>query len=199
MRLYHYPNSRSTRVLWTLEELGAPYDLTVLTGPMKVSAEHRGRHPLGRVPVVELDDGRFVFESGAICLHLADLHPEAGLVAPVGSTDRALVYQWSFFALAELEKSVFGWMRARRAGQDEADHVERFAPIGALMVDTLSDREWLLGAPFTVADVLCASVLGGLFRHGLGEQPDVLRAYVERAQERPANLRAEAVGIAPGG
>jgi glutathione S-transferase len=133
-------------------------------------------------------------ESGAICLHLADLHPEAGLSAPLGSTDRAHVYQWAFFALSELEGGVFGWMRARRAGEDEVAHTERFTPLGALVTQTLADRSWLLGERFTVADVLCASVLGGLFRHGLGEQPDALRAYVERAQERPAYQRAEAVG-----
>src|SRR5438105_14430243 len=64
--------------------------------------EHRARHPLGRVPVLELDDG-FVFESAAVCLHLADLHPEAGLIGPLGSHARGLAYQWSVFAPAELE------------------------------------------------------------------------------------------------
>jgi glutathione S-transferase len=193
LRLYHLPGSRSTRVLWTLEEIGAPYDLTVLTGAEKRSDEHRLRHPLGRVPVLKLDDGTFVFESGAICLAVADLHPEAGLVGPLGSTERALVYQWSFFAMTELEKTVFGWRRAKRAEEDEAEHAERFAPMGAALADALGDRPWLLGETFTVADVLCATILAGLFRHELGEQPDVLRDYVERAQARPASVRAEAV------
>ena len=62
------------------------------------------------------------------------------------------------------------------------------------MAQTLDSRPRLLGERFTVADVLCASVLGGLFRHGLGEQPEALRAYVQRAQTRPANVRAEAAG-----
>lgn len=192
MRLYHLPGTRSSRVLWTLEEIGQPFALTVISGREKISADHRLRHPLGRVPVVELDDGQFVFESGAICLHLADLHPESGLGAPSASTERAQLYQWAFFALAELESGVFGWMRARRGRQDETAHAERFAPLGALMAATVHDRPWLLGERFTVADVLCASVLGGLFRHGLGDQPEALRAYVQRAQERPAYARAEA-------
>ncbi|MGI8712963.1 MAG: glutathione S-transferase N-terminal domain-containing protein, partial [Solirubrobacteraceae bacterium] len=98
MRLYHLPGSRSTRALWTLEELGAPYELTIMNPDERRSPEHLGRHPLGRVPVLELDDGRFIFESAAICLQLGDLYPDAGLLPAVGSTDRALVYQWSVFA-----------------------------------------------------------------------------------------------------
>lgn len=44
-----------------------------------------------------------MFESAAICLHLADLHADAGLMPPTGSHDRAFVYQWAFFAMTELE------------------------------------------------------------------------------------------------
>ena len=62
MRLYHVPNTRSTRVLWLLEEIGAPYDLTLMTGDERRGEEHVSRHPLGRVPVIEDDEG-FVFES----------------------------------------------------------------------------------------------------------------------------------------
>lgn len=194
MHLYHLPGSRSTRVLWTLEEIGAPYELTILTREEKRSDEHRERHPLGRVPVMALDDGQFVFESAAILLHLGDLHPEAGLLPPVGTTDRAIVYQWSVFAMSELESSVFGWVRARRAQQDEAEPAERFAQVAAALAEAVTDRRYLLGDTFTVADVLCASILGTAFRRGLTEDDGPLRAYVGRALERPANVRAEAVG-----
>jgi glutathione S-transferase len=115
MRLYHVPGSRSTRVLWMLEEIGAPYELTVMTREARKTAERISRHPLGRVPVVEFDDGRPLFESAAICIQLADLHPEVGLIPPVGSLDHGLVYQWSFFAMTELEPPIFQWMRARLA------------------------------------------------------------------------------------
>jgi glutathione S-transferase len=75
MRVFHREHAgRPVRVVWTLEELGQPYELTVLTGDGGRSEEHRARHPLGRVPVLEDDEG-FVFESAAICLHLADMHP----------------------------------------------------------------------------------------------------------------------------
>ncbi len=73
-----------------------------MTTEVGLGDEHRTRHPLGRVPVMEDEQG-YVFESAAICLHIADLHPEAGLIPPPGTHDRALVYQWACFAPAEME------------------------------------------------------------------------------------------------
>jgi glutathione S-transferase len=102
VRLYHVPKSRSQRVLWLLEEVGEPYELTIL-GDRKArlaDPEHLRRHPFGRVPVLE-DDGVNIFESGAICLYIADKYPQAGLL-PTSGTDRGLAYQWSFFAYTEL-------------------------------------------------------------------------------------------------
>jgi glutathione S-transferase len=193
MRLFHQPGSRSSRVLWTLEEIGAPYELTFLTRADKQTDAHRARHPLGRVPVFELDDGQLVFESAAICLTLADLFPDAGLLPRVGTDDRALAYQWTVFAVAELEPSLFGWVRARRAGEDEAAHAERTVPVVAALRDALHDRTWLLGDTFTVPDVLIATMLSGAFRRELLPEEDPLHAYVQRALARPANVRADAV------
>ena len=189
MRLYHLPGSRSTRVLWMLEEIGAPYELTVMTREERKTAEHIGRQPLGRVPVIELDDGHLLFESAAICIQLADLHPEAGLIPPLGSADRGLVYQWSFFAMTELEPPIFQWMRARREDTDQAESAERYHAAAAVLEAVLADRDWLLG-PFSVADVICASVAGITHRAELTDKPERVRAYIERARSRPASQRA---------
>jgi glutathione S-transferase len=103
LRVYHREYAgRPIRALWTLEEIGAPYELTLMSWEEGSAEEHRARHPLGRVPVLEDDEG-YVFESTAICLHLADLHPQAELLPPPGTHERALAYQWSCFAPAELE------------------------------------------------------------------------------------------------
>ncbi|MGI8713545.1 MAG: glutathione S-transferase family protein, partial [Solirubrobacteraceae bacterium] len=102
--------------------------------------------------------------------------------------------QWSVFAMSELEPSVFAWLRARRAGEEESEHAARFAPVGATFRDLLGDgRPWLIGETFTVADILCSSILGTSFRRELIDETGPLRSYVERAQQRPANLRAEAI------
>jgi glutathione S-transferase len=195
MRLYHVPNTRSTRVLWLLEETGAPYDLALMTGDERRGETHATRHPLGRVPVIEDDEG-FVFESLAILLHIADQHPDAGLIPPPGSHERALVYQWSVFAMTELEPEVIEVFVARRAEDAErtADAALRFKDAAAVVEDALDDGEYLVGGRFTVADLVCAAVL--LF----GRRADLLvgfpriDAYLERIEARPARQRAVAVG-----
>jgi glutathione S-transferase len=104
-RLYHSAGTRSTRVLWTLEEIGVPYEITVLTGEERRGEQHRQRHPLGRVPVLELADGQTLVESGGICLYLTDRYPSVGLAPLPDAPDRPLLYQWVFFTMTELEST----------------------------------------------------------------------------------------------
>jgi len=130
IRLYHLPGSRSTRILWMLEEIGVPYEVKLMTREERKTAEHIGRHPLGRVPVVELDDGGFLFESAAICLQLADLHPEARLIPPPGSPARGRVYQWCLFAMTELEPPAH--LRARAGSCLRRTRPARVQPTSAL-------------------------------------------------------------------
>jgi glutathione S-transferase len=191
MRLYHSPGSRGTRVLWTLEEIGEPYDVLIVTREERGSDEYRQLHPLGRVPVIELDDGSTIFESAAICLHLADLHPEAELIPPIGTPERGLAYEWSMFGMTEVEKRVFAWLFAKRKGEDLTEHVEGFVPVADALNDALRDKPWLAGESFTVADILCASMIGNAFSRDLLTEDGLLRDWSERAQRRPANLRAE--------
>jgi glutathione S-transferase len=197
-RLYYMPRTRSSRVLWLLAEIGAPCELTKLAAEDRSSAEHRTRHPLGRVPALELDDGTVMFESAAICLQLADLHPDADLIAPLGSRDRALVYQWVLFGMTELEAPLYRWVRESADGNSgDSPARERFAQAAAAIEAALDGRDWLLGDRFTVADVICASVLGSAHaRELLGEWPG-LQAYVERGEARPAFIEASVISNQP--
>jgi glutathione S-transferase len=192
------PRTRSSRVLWLLAEIGAPYELTKLAPEERTSGEHLARHPLGRVPALELDDGTVMFESAAICLQLADLHPDAGLIAPLGSAERALVYQWVAFGLTELEGPLFRWVRelAEDPAAPSASR-ERFEQAAAAIETSLNGHEWLVGDRFSVADVICVSVLGSAHaRELLGEWPG-LQAYVERGEARPAFVDAAAISNQP--
>jgi glutathione S-transferase len=192
-RLYYMPRTRSNRVLWLLAELGAPCELIKLAPEERKSAVHLARHPLGRVPALELDDGTVVFESAAICLQLADLHPEAGMIPPLGSSERALVYQWVLFAMTELEAPLYRWLREVAEDPTNSASGDRFAEAAAALQRALEGRDWLLGDRFNVADVICASVLGSAHSRGvLGEWPG-LQAYVERGEARPGYIEASAV------
>jgi glutathione S-transferase len=197
MKLYHSPGSRSTRVLWALEEIGVPYEVTILTLDERRGEEHRKRHPLGRVPVLELDDGQLMFESAAACILLADRHPEAELAPAFDSPARPLFYQWMFFAMTEIEPAAGKWARARRDGADEAEEAEKFAEIAAALERPLSQGPWLLGDQFSVADIVSARILNIVFSNGLTEGHEKVRRYWGEAVERPAHVRANQIGRAP--
>jgi glutathione S-transferase len=198
LRLYYMPRTRSSRVLWLLAEIGAPYELTKLAPEERKSAEHLARQPLGRVPALELDDGTVMFESAAICLQLADLHPDTGLIPPLGSAERALVYQWVLFGMTELEAPLYRWLSD--VAEDSATPSparERFAQAAAALETALEGRDWLLGERFTVADVICASVLGSAHTRGLLKQWPRLQVYVDRGEARPAFVAAAAISNQP--
>ena len=92
LTLFHAPQSRSGRIVWLLEEIGADYDIVyvdiframTLTG----ARDPANLHPDGKVPAL-LHDEALVSESAAVALYLTDVHPEANLGASVGSPDRA--------------------------------------------------------------------------------------------------------------
>jgi glutathione S-transferase len=92
LRLHHREKAgRPARVRWALEEAGADYEFAVMTQEEGKGEAHKERHPLGRVPVLETDDG-YLFESAALCLQVADLYPEANLIPPLGTYERGIVY-----------------------------------------------------------------------------------------------------------
>jgi glutathione S-transferase len=196
-RLYYMPRTRSSRVLWLLEEIGAPYELTEIRGAQRRSEEHLLRHPLGRVPALQLGDGATMFESAAICLQLADLNPGAGLIGPVGSSERGLAYQWVVFAVAELEGPLFRWIREIGEGVVDSPAQDRFADAAAAMQSALAERDWLVADRFSVADVMCGSVLQGADTRGLLGPWPALEAYVRRGEARPAYARAAAISDRP--
>jgi len=197
MRLYHTPRSRSTRVLFMLEELGAPYELALLTTAERRGDIHRARHPLGRVPVLE-DGSGCLFESAAICLQLADLYPDAGLIAAPGTRERGLQYQWAFFAMAELEAPLMDVARQLWAeGDPHQDVIDaaraRFAEADGAVVAALGGGQSLVGGRFSVADLLVGGVCGFARRAELAPLSPGLATYVDRIEARPAHVRAAAV------
>jgi len=191
LKLYHHPYSRAAGVVWTLEEVGEPYELTVMTREESQGEEHRDRHPLGRVPVLEDDEG-FLFESAALCLHVADMHPEAGLVPPLGTHERALVYQWACFAPAELEPALFEvGTQAEKDPERAAAARERFDRAADAVAGALDGNEHLVAGRFSVADVLVGTALLFTVRAGFADElPQSLKDYTGRLAQRPAFQRA---------
>ncbi len=200
MRLHHQPRSRSTRALWILEELGVPFDLTVMSPEVKQSPEYRALHPLGRSPVLE-EEGGPVFESSALVLHLADQHLDAGLIAPLGSHERALQYQWCFFGMTEIESPLVDIARQlwKGSGEPNADVIDaattRFLAAARVIENALGEGDYLVGNAFSVADIVVGAVLGFARRAEVTELPAGVTPYVDQLEARPAYERARAITL----
>jgi glutathione S-transferase len=191
-RLYHREGARRPlRVRWALEEAGAPYDTIVIDADEGRSGEHARRQPLGRVPALETEDGP-LFESAAICLHIADLNPDAGLIPGVGSHDRATVYQWTFFAMTELEPAMIRVILARRGSDaEETAKVEaRLQKAANVVGSVLEGHAYLLGDRFTIADVVMGGVLESAREYNVLPDSVALASYLDRLDARPAKQRA---------
>jgi glutathione S-transferase len=189
-RLFFTPRTRSDRVLWAPNEIGAAFESTLLASEERRSPEHRARHPLGRLPAFELDDGTMVFESAAICTQRGDLYPDSGLLPPPGSSARALVYQWVMFGMTDLESSLYRWIGDMPDGATDSPTSERFAEAAEAIASALDETTCLLGDRFTFADIVCVGVLGSAASRGLIEPWPVVRDYVERGEGRPAYAAA---------
>ncbi|MCI4680725.1 glutathione S-transferase family protein [Rhodoblastus acidophilus] len=191
MRLYWAPNTRSLRVLWLLEEIGAPYERVLVdlkNGGQRTPAFH-AVNPMEKVPALQ-DGEACVAESGAIIAYLAEKFPDAGLAPAIGDARRGRYLQWLFFSGACVEGALtqkFGnvEMPEGSAGWGSFDKVFN------VLDEVLSANPYLLGEKFSAADVLIASDLHftiNIFK--MLEPRPVFASYLERCQSRPAFARA---------
>ena len=191
MRVYHRRHTgRPLRIIWTLEELDEAYELVVMDSDGTKGAEHLARHPLGRVPVLEYEDG-LLFESTAMCMQIADRHQESGLMPALGSRERGLVYQWSVFAPAEMESPLFeAWVQAEKDPDRAASARRRFDKAAEVIDEALDGAPYLVGEQLTIADIMVGTALLFTTRAGFFEDlPQGLKDYVGSLSKRPALRR----------
>ena len=190
LRLYDHPasgNCFKARLL--LAHLDEPYEraLVDIFAGEALEPEHRGRNPAGRVPVLELDNGTFIAESGAILLFLS----EGSEYLPDDRLERARVWQWLFFEQNQIEPSVatarvMQW-RGREAERPDAyEHRTAWANEALDSLEAhLAGNDFLLGDAYTVADV----ALYG-YTHVAHEVVDMdgrraIAAWIERVEAQP--------------
>ena len=198
LTLFHAPQSRSGRIVWLLEEIGAHYDIRQvdiframsLTG----ARDPANIHPDGKVPAL-VHDGALVTESAAIALYLTDLHPDAGLGAAIGSPGRAAYVTWLAWTAGEMEPAF--WSRISGATEADPDARARYDAAMARLLSALATGPYLMGERFTAVDVMIASALS--WGREYAPESALIDAYLERALNRPANARALAKdGVLPG-
>ena len=196
MKLYGYPQTRSARVAWALEEANAEYEYELIN---LQAGEHKkpaflAINPFGKIPTL-VDNGQVISESAAICTYIAEKFPAAKLI-PTDEQSRAEYFQWLFFVVAELE--VHLWTAAKH---------ERFLPedkkipavaktsywefekAAAVLSTHLNSRQYIAGDHFSAADIICVSLLHWA-HHVKVPLNETLLSYMNSLSERPALAKA---------
>jgi glutathione S-transferase len=199
IKLYGIPQSRASRCLWMLEELGVPYENVPVSfvGDAQ-KPDFLKINPNGRIPALD-DDGVILFESLAINLHLARKYDAGRGLWPKSADDQSRAIQWSIWAMTEAEPPVMRVLM-NRAFLPEPQRNEAEAQAGEqalqkpvrVLEGFLRDRPYLLGDAFTVADLNVHAVLGWaptLGKVRFDATPNAA-AWLKRCGERPALARA---------
>ena len=107
LTLYHASPSRSSVVLWMLEELGQPYDIKLLklSEGDNLKPDYLAINPMGKVPALKHGD-TVITELAAICTYLADEFPAATLNVPIGTPGRGVYLKWLFFGPSIIEPAM---------------------------------------------------------------------------------------------
>ena len=191
--LFHAPNTRSTGVLTLLEELGADYELKVLNlkaGDLR-KPEYLAVNPMGKAPAI-LHEGALVTEQIAIFQYLADLYAERGLAPQMGGPLRGPFLRWLAFYGASFEPAVVDRALKREPAPQGMAPYGDYDTMLKTLTDQLARGPWILGEPFTAADVLWGGALAWTTMFGIVTATPVIQAYIERANARPAALRVRA-------
>src|SRR3954469_659385 len=203
IELHYHPSNASMAPHMLLEELGVPHVLRRVErdrGAHK-SPEYLQLNPNGLIPVL-IDGDLVLYETAAICLHLADSHPEAGLAPALATPQRAHLYKWLMWMTNTLQAALIVYFYPERwvdAGStDAAAQVRRHAH--ARIVGLLGQLEeqlqshagdWFFGERYTALDayVLTLSRWTRNFPSGRARDLPRLGAYLQRVLERPAVQR----------
>ena len=208
IQLHYYPSTASMAPHILRCELGVPFELLLVdrTQNAQKMTAYLTLNPNGLIPV--LTDGPLVlYEAAAICLHLCDTHPAAGLAPAVGTGERAHFYKWLMWLTNTLQATLITYFYPERwvnTGNDSGvAQVKAQAEIKVgLLLDQL-DAElakqgqthtapWLLGANYTAVDIytlmLCRWTRN--FASTPARDRTHLGPYLQRLLTRPAVVKA---------
>ncbi len=212
--LHHLELSRSTRVLWAIEELGLDYEIKTYKRDKNMRADPALKqvHPLGKSPVL-VTDGMVLAESAAILEYLVD--KGEGALQPQNPQERQNVRYWLHFAEGTLIPTLLMSLVHRTAiekvpffikpmvkgilgGIDGAFTTPEILSNMAFVEQALAGRTWLAGENFTAADIqMSYGLQAGVKQAPRGQSYPNILAYIQRFEARPAYKKAVEIGGSP--
>jgi glutathione S-transferase len=215
IKLHHLETSRSTRLLWLLEELELPYELVVYKrDPKTIRAPDtlKALHPLGRSPLLEID-GKTLAESGAIMMYLTEREGKLGAPSDEARVD---YNYWLHYAegsamtpllvkllttgirKAAVPFFVKPLVRAIAAKVDKTFTDDELSAHFGWIEQALSDRAYFAGGVFSAADIQMSYPIQASFARGeLVPQRPKTRAWLKRVESRSAFKKAVEKGGEP--
>ena len=198
MKLYFAPGACSLSPHIALREAGLTFDLESVdlkAKKLKNGDDYYQVNPKGQVPLLALDDGELLTEGPAIVQYIADMAPASGLIPPAGSKERYRTQEWLNFISSELHKNFSPLFRPNTPDDYKPIAKDNLANRFAYVDKHLSNRPYLVGDKFTVADAYLFTILNwAKFQSiDLVPWPNLLK-FVARVGERPKvkdALRAE--------
>ncbi len=198
--VHHLNNSRSQRVLWLLEELGAEYEIEHYQRDAESNLappDLKKAHPLGKSPLI-VDEGLRVAESGAIIQYLCERHGGAAWLPAADSEDHVRHLEWMQFGESSFFVPVMLKIYAGRLGDAAAPLMprvdEQFAAHVQFAEDNISDDLHFVGDDWSAADVMMSFPAEIAVMQGYAEKAPKLARFVEAVHARPAWQRARERG-----
>jgi len=202
MKLYVAPRAPNPRrvTMFMVEKNIANIDLVNvdLNAQEHKGEAYRAKSPLAKVPALELDDGRVLTETRAICTYLEGLYPEPNLMGE-SFEERAFIEmadrRVEFYLLAGIANSVRhthpGLAVLEQPQFPDFGHsqAQKMREVAQWFDQVLERQPWMAGPRFTIADItaFCAIEFARLMKFNPGaEGMTALQAWRDRVAERPS-------------
>lgn len=195
IRLYDYlPSGNGYKVRLLLTQLGIPFErieLDILKGTTR-TPEFLQKNPNGRIPVVELEDGRFLAESNAILFYFA----EGTSFLPADRRQRAQALQWMFFEQYSHEPNIATsrfWLQHLELTPERKAALAQKRPLGYAALDVMekhvTGRPFFVGEQYSIADIALYAYTHVADEGGfdLVKYPNI-RAWLERVRSQPKHI-----------
>ncbi len=190
--LFHRPRTRSTRFIFLLEELGAPYRIQLVTTRTREggAVDPANPHPHGKVPAIS-DEGVIVFESAAIALYLTDRFPQNGIGPQQGDPLRGAYLSWLAYYTGVLEPAFMSKFMKWEVPRGTAGWVPVEEAL-EVVTSLLRRGPYILGERFSAADVLYGTSFAMFANSPVMAPSELISEYARRVTSRPAFARAQA-------
>ncbi len=202
LKVHFAPNSRAGRIIWLLEELKLPYEVNRMDFHPKdlKSEEHRSRHPLGRIPVLDDGDVR-IYESGAIVEYVLERHKNGNLKPDVSSNTYPNYLQWFHYCegmvMPPINTIVVQTILLPEDRRDETvlNQAKKLLSKSLEPVNkVLEGKEYLIG-DFSAADIMLGHACFMSNRLGcVSDEMLNMKSYVDNINKRPAFQTAISMG-----